>query len=153
MAPAEPAAALLAVRELNSTLEALLDAVAGRYGINRTDLRCLEILEREGVMNARDLARHAGLSPAAVTKVLDRLVGSGYVVRRTDSADRRAQVLSTSDEHAELRASVWRPVEDAVRRTLEAVPEETLGEFTELLRRVAALNREQAARLSGPPTP
>lgn len=147
MNDASTTAALVAIRELNSTSESLLDAVAVRYAVNRTDLRCLEILQREGAMNARDLARHASLSPAAVTKVLDRLVRAGYVSRRSDPTDRRAQVLATSAEHGELRSRVWRPVEAQMRDILDEVPEASLREFTALLERVVAANRSQTERL------
>ncbi|GAB3999175.1 hypothetical protein GCM10029992_27180 [Glycomyces albus] len=40
--------ALQATRRLHAATEELLDAAAERYAIKRNDLRCLEILEREG---------------------------------------------------------------------------------------------------------
>lgn len=134
-----------AARELHSATELLLDAVARRYGINRNDLHCLEIIEREGPVTAGALARLSHLSPAAVTKVIDRLAWAGYVIRRPSTDDRRAQVIAISTEHAELRTGIWGPVAgDALAVLGELAPAE-LGRFTEVLTRLAAVNREHAS--------
>ncbi|PXY37186.1 MULTISPECIES: MarR family winged helix-turn-helix transcriptional regulator [Prauserella] len=143
-----PAEAIRAARELHSATELLLDAVAARYGINRNDLHCLEILEREGPMNARRLARLAHLSPAAVTKVVDRLARAGYARRRPSSDDRRAQVIETTAEHGELRESVWHPVSDDATAALDGLPPTALRQFTGIARRLAEVTREHADRLA-----
>ncbi len=141
-------AALLATRELHSATEALLDAIAARYGINRNDLRCLEILEREGPMNARRLAALSHLSQPAITKIVDRLVLAGYLSRRPSPVDRRAQVISTSNRDAELRASIWRPIVEEGTAVLGALPEEALQQLAEVLHRLAETTRGHARRLS-----
>lgn len=110
-------AILDALRVLHASHDALLERVAERYGIGRNDLRCLEILEREGPMRPQQLAERSRLSPAAITKVADRLVRSGFAARRTDEADRRGYVLGASSGHARLRTSTW----DAVREESTAV--------------------------------
>ena len=64
-------------------------AVADYLGINRTDARCLDIIERLGGVTAGRLARESGLSTGAVTTVLDRLERSGLARRTSDPGDRR----------------------------------------------------------------
>ena len=58
-------------------------------GINRTDGRCLDTIGRHGKVSAGTLAIEAGLTTGAVTAVIDRLEGSGYVHRVRDPLDRR----------------------------------------------------------------
>src|SRR5438477_1301080 len=58
------------------------DIAAAGMGINRTDSRCLDIVDYAGPITAGDLARQSGLTTGAVTAVLDRLEHAGYV-RRT----------------------------------------------------------------------
>lgn len=65
------------------------EAVAARLGLNRTDLRCVDILDQRAPMTAGALAQAARLSTGAVTFVLDRLEAAGFVRRGRDPGDRR----------------------------------------------------------------
>src|SRR5687768_13070282 len=78
------------------------DATAERLGINRTDLNCIDIIERHGGVTAGELATESGLSTAAVTAVIDRLERAGYARRVRDPDDRRrVRVEVTTDlQHA-----------------------------------------------------
>lgn len=58
-------------------------------GINRTDARCLDILDQHGSMSAGDLAEASRLTTGAITAVIDRLERAGYARRVPDPADRR----------------------------------------------------------------
>src|ERR671930_226869 len=60
-----------------------------KLGINRTNGRCLDIIENQGPMTAGRLAQLSGLTTAAVTAVLDRLERAGYARRRRDESHRR----------------------------------------------------------------
>ena len=147
---ADLTAALLATRERHSATEALLDAISTRYGINRNDLRCLEILEREGPMSPRQLAVLSHLSQPAITKIVDRLAAAGYLSRRPSAEDRRAQVISTSTRHAELRAALWRPIVEDANTVLGTLSDDVLRQLTHVLRRLADTNRSHARRLPAP---
>lgn len=153
MNPAEPASAdaidaLRATRELHAEMEALLEAVADRYGLNRNDLRCLEILQRHGEMRARRLATLSRLSPAAVTKVVDRLVAAGYATRRQSAEDRRAQIIGVSDRHSELRTAIWDPVREDATAVLDESSADELRGLTSIVRRLAEVNRAHVRRIA-----
>ena len=78
-----------AVRSEQVANEIVDDHVAQFLGINRTDGRCLDIVERHGRMTAGALAVEASLTTGAVTAVVDRLEAAGYLQRVRDTADRR----------------------------------------------------------------
>ncbi|HTX81604.1 MAG TPA: MarR family transcriptional regulator [Streptosporangiaceae bacterium] len=86
----------LSLRALGSDLDQLDEAVADRAGLHRTDLRCLEIVARDGPISAGRLAAMAGLSTSAVTSVIDRLERAGRMRRVPDSADRRKVLLEVT---------------------------------------------------------
>lgn len=65
------------------------DAVAAKLGLNRTDFRCLDILDQHAPMTAGALAEASRLSTGAVTFVIDRMEAAGFVRRRRDDTDRR----------------------------------------------------------------
>jgi DNA-binding MarR family transcriptional regulator len=78
------------------------DSVADALGINRTDMRCIDILESEGPLPAGRLAESAGLSTGAMTTALDRLEAAGYARRVRDGADRRRVMVEVTPNVAKL---------------------------------------------------
>jgi DNA-binding MarR family transcriptional regulator len=87
----------LALRALGSDLDRLDEAIADRFGLHRTDLRCLEIVARHGPISAGRLAGLAGLSTSAVTSVIDRMERAGRMRRVPDSADRRKVLVEVTE--------------------------------------------------------
>jgi|SRR5436305_3944270 len=72
--------------------------VSELLGINRTDGRCLDVLEERGQMSAGELATAARLTSGAITSVVDRLERSGYVRRVADPNDRRRVLIEPTPE-------------------------------------------------------
>ena len=93
----------LEVRRSQNRTDEYDEAVAHAVGVNRTDMRCLDILAQEGGATAGRLATLMGLTTGAVTTVLDRLEAAGLARRERDESDRRrVRVALTEKAHAEL---------------------------------------------------
>lgn len=137
-----------AFRDLFSAVDAGLDAAADALGINRTDLRCLEVLDRRGPLPAGALAAAAALSAAAVTKIVDRLVALGYVERSRDPVDRRRVVLQTTELERARRRDVFLPLVIDGMRLLAQHTDDDLRLLRSVLERSAELNRTHVARLT-----
>jgi DNA-binding MarR family transcriptional regulator len=73
-------------------------AVADAAGINRTDMRIIDVLDREGPVPAGRLAQVTGLSTGAMTAALDRLERSGYARRVRDAGDRRRVLVELTGQ-------------------------------------------------------
>jgi len=86
------------------------EAAAAYLGINRTDSRCVDILDRGGRMTAGQLATAARLTSGAVTAVLDRLEKAGLVRRVADPADRRRVLVEVTPELAARSAPIFGPM-------------------------------------------
>lgn len=78
------------LRDLSSQLSLLNRLVGAQVDLKDVDWDCLEIVNRHGPLSPTALARRAGLHPATMTGVLDRLERAGWVARDRDPADRRA---------------------------------------------------------------
>ncbi len=80
--------------------------IAGRLGLNVTDLTCIGFLVEAALagesLAAGDLAERARLTTGAVTGVLNRLEKAGYARREADPADRR-RVRVVMEESAQAR--------------------------------------------------
>ncbi len=83
------------LRELSIQLALLNHQVVARLGLKDGDLHCLDLIDRHGPLSPSALARRAGLHPATITGILDRLERGGWVARERDPADRRAVTVRT----------------------------------------------------------
>ncbi|GAA1587957.1 MarR family transcriptional regulator [Kribbella sancticallisti] len=93
------------LRELSNQLSLLNHQVGAQLDLKDVDLDCLELITRHGPMSPSALARRAGLHPATMTGVLDRLQRGGWITRERDpeAADRRAvTVRALRDRNAEV---------------------------------------------------
>jgi len=72
--------------------------ISEKLGLNATDHKCLDYLNRTGPVTAGQLAQLTGLTTGAVTSVIDRLEQAGYVVRDKDPNDRRRVVVKPVPE-------------------------------------------------------
>lgn len=77
------------VRANQRATDVVDELVSQLMGINRTDSRCMDILDQHGSMSAGDLAEASRLSTGAITAVIDRLERAGFARRVPDPSDRR----------------------------------------------------------------
>lgn len=59
-------------------------ALADFLGIGRADLRCLDVIMRQGPQSAGRIAELLHLTPGSVTALLNRLEAKGYATREPD---------------------------------------------------------------------
>jgi len=91
------------LRELSIQLSLLNHRVGAHLDLKDVDLDCLDLINRHGPLSPSALARRAGLHPATMTGILDRLERAGWVARDRDPSDRRAVVVrALRDRNAEL---------------------------------------------------
>jgi DNA-binding MarR family transcriptional regulator len=86
------------IRRGQRATELVDEAIHKLLGVNRTDGRCLDILEQRGRITAGQLAAEARLTSGAVTAVIDRLEGDGYARRVPDPDDRRRVLVEPTDK-------------------------------------------------------
>src|SRR5262249_40439618 len=77
------------LRELAASLDALTNAASPHAGLNRTDMRALDIINMQQGLTAGQLAGRLKLTTGAITGVLDRLERGGHARRTHDKEDRR----------------------------------------------------------------
>jgi DNA-binding MarR family transcriptional regulator len=82
-----------ALRDLGVELSLLSQRISGHLDLKGTDLQCLDLIDRHGPLSPGTLARMAGIHPATLTGVIDRLERAGWIMRERDPADRRGVIL------------------------------------------------------------
>jgi DNA-binding MarR family transcriptional regulator len=141
------------LQELRRAGDQLDEAVALQFGLNRTDLRCLGILYRRGRVTAGELADESGLTPGAITTVLDRLERGGYANRVADPADRRRVLVVSTVATRQIGARVQGEVELATRALLEERADGELTVIRDYLRGTRGVYEDQIAALTAEAMP
>ena len=126
-----------ALRELSIQLSLLNHHVGARVDLKDVDLDCLELIARYGPMSPSAVARSAGLHPATMTGILDRLQKGGWIVRERDpeASDRRAiAVRAVRGRNAEL-FRLYSGMNAALDEICDEYSEAELDLITDFLRR------------------
>jgi DNA-binding MarR family transcriptional regulator len=76
------------VRAFSARVVLLHEAVAAHVGLHVTDVKVLRLIGDQA-MTAGQLVEETGLTGAAVTALVDRLIEAGYLTRERDEIDRR----------------------------------------------------------------
>jgi DNA-binding MarR family transcriptional regulator len=136
-----------AVRAYQTVNDNFDQAVADHVGVNRTDARCLDLIDQAGGMTAGELARAAGLTTGAVTAVVDRLEAAGLARRVPDASDRRRVRIEATEKLWEVSQPLIGPMVEESMAILDDYSDEELERFTEFLRRAIELQLRHVERV------
>jgi DNA-binding MarR family transcriptional regulator len=115
-----------AMRGYQVALDVFDDAVANKLGLNRTDFRCVDILDQHQPMTAGALAQATRLTSGAITFALDRLEQAGFVRRIRDETDRRRVLVELVPAAQRQAARIHEPL---VRDARAAMSKYTASEL------------------------
>ncbi len=124
------------------------DAFSRIAGVNLTDGRCLDLLDIHDGLTAGELAEAASLSPGAVTTVLDRMEGMGYVTRTRDEADRRRVLVELTPKARALAFEVYGPIAGYAREYIEQLSGEEIDVINRFLEVAVEVNERRAREIT-----
>lgn len=137
-----------ALRELANQLSLFTHRMAGRVGLKSLDVDCLDLISRTGPISPGGLARRAGLHPATVTGILDRLERGGWVARQRDGKDRRGVVVTALPTRNRELVDVLGGLNAAMDQLCADYTADELELIAGFLRRMSEAGREATAALS-----
>ena len=123
------------MRELSIQLDLLNHQVSQRLDMRDVDLDCLDLISRHGPLGASALARLAGLHPATMTGVLDRLEKGGWIVRERSAEDRRAIVVRAAKERGAEIYQLYSGMNGSMEKLLDDYSEQELSVIADFLTR------------------
>jgi DNA-binding MarR family transcriptional regulator len=123
------------MRELSIQLDLLNHQVSQRLDMRDVDLDCLDLISRHGPLGASALARLAGLHPATMTGVLDRLEKGGWIVRERSASDRRAIVVRAAKERGGEIYALYSGMNGSMEELLDGYSEAELAVIADFLAR------------------
>ena len=136
------------LRELRIQLALLNYRVGSQLDLKDIELDCMDILDTSGPLSPSALARRAGVHPATMTGILDRLERGGWIARERDPADRRAVIVRLlPDRYAEL-LGLYSDMSRSMNKLLADYSDAELKAIADFLRRTADAGQEATERMS-----
>ncbi len=110
------------LRTLTAESEQVGQVFAGQHRLSANDFRALlhvMVAETAGAaLTAGELRQRMGMSGAAITYLVERMIDSGHICRDSDAADRRKVILRYADHGMTVAQSFFGPLGEYVRREL-----------------------------------
>ena len=135
-------------REFTFELIRHQQAIADKLGLNLTDFKVLGLLHRRGEMTPKALAETTGMSPAAMTTVIDRLERSAYVERQRLGSDRRSFTVHASKGSEGKVERLYKSLLLASQKLLPRYTESEAALIAEFIRKSTEILRAATAKLS-----
>lgn len=102
----------------------------------------LEVLKRihdDAPVSAGQLAKRVDVGQATMTRLLDRLEQRGLIRRERDAGDRRRVLIHLETTGKKVARSIRQPLNEALARKLDAVPEDERSRLLEATERLVVL--------------
>ncbi|MGA7614398.1 MAG: MarR family transcriptional regulator [Thermoanaerobaculia bacterium] len=115
----------------------ILDEVAGKQ-ITHSQFRLLKMVELADTQTIRDVAIFLGISNAAASKAVDKLVKKHFLLREEAEVDRREIRLSLTDSSRKILADYDRARDEKLARIFSDFSSDQLKDASILLDRLSA---------------
>jgi MarR family transcriptional regulator, organic hydroperoxide resistance regulator len=122
------------IASVNKQLEDELHEGLRAEGVPVEQLRILEMLADAGALAMGSLAAGALLEPTTLTKIIDRMVADGLVVRALDPNDRRRVLIALTPAGESVHQRLRRISTSQEARIKKRLPRAKLVELRSLLR-------------------
>jgi DNA-binding MarR family transcriptional regulator len=106
--------------------------------VTLTQYRTLVVLASRGPQSLADLAEAVDVTPPTATRMCDRLIKKGLIMRRHNRGDRRLVRLTLAKKGHELVDAVTKRRREEISRLLEAIPSEQQAAVADSLNRLTA---------------
>jgi len=136
-----------AIRAYQTGVDNFDQAAADHLGVNRTDSRCVDLIDQAGGMTAGELAQAAGLTTGAVTAVVDRLEKAGIARRVADPQDRRRVRIEVTPKLWELMEPLLGPMLAESEALVADLTDAEIERFTGFLERAIELQARHTERV------
>jgi DNA-binding MarR family transcriptional regulator len=138
------------LRELRIQLALLNYRVGANVDLKDVDMDCLDILDTTGPLSPSTLARQAGVHPATMTGILDRLERGHWIVRERDPLDRRAVLVRVDRERYGELLSHYSGLSRAMNKLLAGYADDELKVIADFMSRCVEAGRQASEDLAQP---
>jgi DNA-binding MarR family transcriptional regulator len=138
------------LRDLTVQLSLLNHHVGGHVDLRDVDVDCLALIGSYGPISPTALARRAGLHPATMTGVLDRLQRGGWIARDRDpdGTDRRAVTVRSLPDRTPEMYRLYAGMSSAMDDILGGYSDAELAVIADFVRKTTAAGEVATTELA-----
>jgi DNA-binding MarR family transcriptional regulator len=136
------------LRDLRGQLALLNHQIGARLELKDVDLDCLDLISRHGPLSPSALARRAGLHPATMTGILDRLERGGWIARDRDPDDRRAVAVRAQRDRSGEVFGLYAGMNSKLDELCAGYGDDQLELLADFLRRTTEAGRDATDELA-----
>jgi len=107
-----------------------------RMRFGHSHMHALSLIAKRGSCTMRELAAELMVSKQQLTRLVDRMVEAGQVVRKPDENDRRLVRIELSDKGRSMFKEMGAGLKNNFREKLSKIPDSELDELEEMLPRI-----------------
>ncbi|BBY21728.1 MarR family winged helix-turn-helix transcriptional regulator [Mycobacterium stomatepiae] len=142
------------LREMSTESDQIGRMFAASQDVRPTDFRALlhiMVAETNGrPMTSGDLSQRMGLSGAAITYLVDRLIESGHIRRDSHPGDRRKVILRFSETGMDTARLFFTPLGTHTREAMQDLPDADLAAAHRVFAALIAAMRRFQGELGNP---
>jgi DNA-binding MarR family transcriptional regulator len=131
------------LREIINLTEQFEDHLGRELTVNRTDLEAMEQLILDGPLSPTEIARRLGITTAAATVAVDRLIAVGHVTREPHPTDRRGVRIVPNAASVTKAMETLLPMIRGIDRAIDRFDERERATITAYLAEVVDVYRTQ----------
>lgn len=141
------------VQALSAESDEIGRVFAGRHDVAANDFRALlhvMVAQRAGTpLTAGELRKRMGMSAAAITYLVERMITSGHLRREPHPSDRRKVILQVADHGLGVARGFFAPLAEHNHRAMADLPDSDLAAahrtFTAVIEAMQTFRRDLGA--------
>jgi len=126
----------------SAQLRRTVDEHLARGGVSLARTKILQVLARRGPVKQAQLAMELGLAARSITQAVEAMERDGLVRRTSDAEDRRAKVVTATEDGARALAAGETAGNEILRRIFGRLGPDQLDTLDELLAVIDATTTE-----------
>ena len=107
-------------------------------GVSLARTKILRLLADRGPLKQAQLAAELGMAPRSITQAVETMERDGLLHRSEDTGDRRAKVVTVTDQGAAALAAGEAAGDELLRRTFRRLTPDQLAALADMLDMIAA---------------
>ena len=105
-------------------------------GLSPAEFNGIAAIEPNEKISGNAVSKKMNLSPSRASRVVDKMVKNGYLIRETDALDRRKCKISLAGKGVKIKKRIRQIRRKCEKRIREEVPEKEIEAFSQILKRI-----------------
>jgi DNA-binding MarR family transcriptional regulator len=135
------------LRKLSNHVSGSFAERLGKFGVSGPQWVVLRVLFDHGSLPLKDIVSQVGVDQGSLSRMVDRLLTRGLVLRDENPNDRREVAISLTKEGRQLVPKLAHEADENDRAFFGKLPKQQREQFLATIKTLLALNRSDSMRI------